>query len=175
MKYDKKPRTRDYHESYKNELFLLWFKSHRPSPKRLLRMIPEEWEGDAPAEDTVRQWIKNIFEDRAIVLDKQLQNELEGRLIQEKVEMLYRHGDIGRRMQIKALAKIDTIAPEDLSSSAAVRLLVEGVRIERESVGLPEALEKMLSVPDEKILDRIEKLTEESQAEILIIDDNEFN
>ena len=153
---------------------MLWFTNRRPSARRLINMIPEEWEGDPPSSASVYRWINDEYEDRGAMLDRQLQNELEGRLIQEKVEMLYRHGEIGRKMQTKALAKIETIAPEDLSSSAAVRLLVEGVRIERESVGLPQALEKMLSSSDEDILDRIEQLTEESQAEILVLDDDEL-
>lgn len=174
MRYSK-TRGREFNESYKNELFLLWFKNHKPSAKRLDRMIPEEWGEDKPSQKSLNLWIKEIFKPRAVVLDRQMQDELEGRLIQEKVEMLYRHGGIGRKMQGVAMEKLDEIDPQDLSSHAAVRLLVEGVRIERESVGLPQALEKMLSSEDEEILDRIEQLTETSQADILVIDDDEFN
>jgi hypothetical protein len=134
-------------------------------------MIPADWGENKPTHITISNWIKNDFIDRAAALDKHLQDEIEGRLIQEKVEMLYRHGALGRKMQGKAIEKLDTLEPSELSSSAAVRLLVEGVRIERESVGLPQALEKMLSSDDEEILNRIEKLTEESQADVLVIDD----
>jgi hypothetical protein len=116
-------------------------------------MIPVDWGENKPAEGTLRQWIKDSFEERAAVLDKQLANEIEGRLIQEKVEMLYRHGEIGRTMQNRALEKLETVEIEDLPTSAAVRLLVEGVRIERESVGLPQALEKMINSSDEDIMD----------------------
>jgi len=59
-----------------------------------------------------------------------------------------------------------------LSANAAVRLLVEGVRIERDSVGLPQALEKMIDADDEDLLERVQKLTKESQAEILTDDIN---
>ena len=98
-------------------------------------------------------------------------NELEGRMVQEKVEMLYRHGEIGREMQNMALGRLRNMNVEDISANSVVRFLIEGVRIERESVGVPQALEKMLNSTDEDILNRIEKITEESQAEILIIDD----
>jgi hypothetical protein len=133
-------------------------------------MIPDEWEGDPPAQGTLYNWIKEIFEDKAAFLDRKLTEEIEGRLIQKKVEMLHRHGEIGRKMQGQAMKKLEDIDEKDLPAHAAVRLLVEGIRIERESVGLPQALEKLINSSDEDILDRIEQLTEESQAEILIID-----
>ncbi len=169
-----KIRTQEYSEAYKDELFQIWFKNRRPSGRRLLNMIPEDWADDTPTAITLTKWItgEGGFNDRAVILDRHLQDEIEGRLIQEKVEMLYRHGELGRKMQNKALEKLDTLEPGDLSSSAAVRLLVEGVKIERESVGLPQALEKMMNATDEELLDRVEKLIPESQAEILVIEDD---
>lgn len=134
-------------------------------------MIPDEWEGDPPAQGTIYNWITDSFEEKAAFLDRKLQDEIESRLIQEKVEMLNRHGEIGRKMQGKAMEKLEKIDPDDLPAHAAVRLLVEGIRVERESTGIPQALEKLINAPDEDILNRIEKITDESQAEILIIDD----
>ena len=163
---------KEFSDTYKSDLFLIWYNGKQPAAKRLWEMIPEDWNG-APAVDTVRHWIKDIFRPRAEDLDKRLAQEIEGRLVQEKVEMLYRHAELGRKIQRKALDCLDQIDPEDLSSNAAVRLLVEGVRIERDSVGLPQALEKMIiNASDEDLLARVQKITKESQAEILI-DDNE--
>lgn len=167
----RKFKSRNFSDGYKNELFQLWWKNQKPSAIALHKMIPEEW-GSSPSEATVRDWIREEFEDRAAILDKQMMNELEGRMVQEKVAMLYRHGEIGREMQNKALDKLrEDGFLENLSANSVVRFLIEGVRIERESVGIPQALEKMLNSTDEEILDEIEKITEESQAEILIIDD----
>ena len=134
-------------------------------------MIPEDW-GSKPVVDTVGIWIRDIFRPRAEDLDKRLAQELEGRLVQEKVEMLYRHAEIGRKMQKKAMDCLDGIDPEDLGANAAVRLLVEGTRIERDSVGLPQAIEKMINASDEDLLNRVQEITKESQAEILV-EDNE--
>ena len=160
---------KEFSDTYKNDLFLIWYNGKQPAAKRLQEMIPEDWNG-APVVDTVRIWIKDIFRPRAEALDKRLAQELEGRLIQEKVEMLYRHAELGRKIQRKALDCLDQIDPGDLSSNAAVRLLVEGVRIERDSVGLPQALEKILNASDEEMLNRVQELTKESQAEILVDD-----
>ena len=160
---------KEFSDTYKNDLFLIWYNGKQPAAKRLWEMIPEDWNG-APAVDTVRTWIKDIFRPRAEDLDKRLAQELEGRLVQEKVEMLYRHAELGRKIQRKAMDCLDEIDAEDLSSNAAVRLLVEGVRIERDSVGLPQALEKIINKSDDDLLNLVQELTKESQAEILVDD-----
>ena len=161
-----------YSDSYKNDLFLLWWKNQKPAVKRLWQMIPEDWDGDKPVVGTIERWIREIFVSRAKRLDAELAREIEGRLVKEKVEMLHRHAEVGRKIQKQALDCLDSIDPSKLSSSSAVRLLVEGVRIERDSVGLPQALEKIINADDEELFNRIQKLTKESQAEILV-DDNE--
>jgi hypothetical protein len=167
----RKFKTSQFGASYKGDLFLFWWKNQKPSAQRLHRMIPQEWGDRKPSVLTLHAWIKDDFDHRANVLDKRLADEIEGRLIKEKVEMLYRHAQIGREAQDKALAKIRSVSVEDLPVSSAIRLFVEGVRIERESVGLPQALEKMINKSDDEILNRIKEITEESEAEILIIDD----
>ena len=164
--------TQHYSDSYKSDLFALWWKNQKPSAKRLWQMIPEDWDMDKPSINTVGIWIREIFVPRADILDAKLDQEMEHRLVKEKIEMLYRHAEIGQKIQKKALDCLDTIAPDELSASAAVRLLVEGVRIERDSVGLPQALEKMINASDEDLLNKVQELTKQSQAEILI-DDNE--
>ena len=161
-----------YHDSYKNEMFLFWARNHTPGARRLLEMLPDDFSRlEPPSELTLRGWIKGDFKERKAGLDKDMKDAMESQLIQEKVDMLYRHGRIGRHMQDKAMERLDEIKPEDLPAHAAVRLLVEGVRIERESVGLPQALEKLLSSSDEEILDRIQDIMEESPVEILSLDD----
>ena len=165
-------KVQQYTDSYKNDLFMIWWKNQKPFSKKLWQMIPEDWAGDKPAVSTVDRWIREIFAPKAETLDNRLAQEMEHRLVQEKVEMLYRHAEVGRKIQKKALDCLDEIDPSDLSSSAAVRLLVEGVRIERDSVGLPQALEKMINKSDEDLLNRVQELTKQSQAEILV-EDNE--
>lgn len=163
---------RAFSDSYKNDLFLIWYNNKQLAAKRLWDMIPEDW-GNKPAVDTVRTWIKDIYRPRAEDLDKRLAQELEGRLVQEKVEMLYRHAELGRKMQKKAMDCLDLIDPKDLSANAAVRLLVEGTGLERASVGMPQAIEKMVNASDEDLLNRVQELAKESQAEILVDDDDE--
>ena len=165
-------KIQQYTDSYKNDLFLLWWKSQKPFAKRLWQMIPDDWDGDKPSLGAVERWIREIFVAKAEILDNRLAQEMEHRLVKEKIEMLYRHAELGRKIQKKALDCLDEIDPSDLSSNSAVRLLVEGVRIERDSVGLPQALEKMINASDEDLLNRVQKIAKQSQAEILV-EDNE--
>lgn len=162
-----RPQGSRYTRGYKDDVFMLWYNNGKPSAQRLWEMLPEEWEIEKPAVKAISGWIRDIYKPRAEMMDERLAQELEGRLVKEKVEMLYRHANVGRLMQNKALTYLDKVDPDDLNTSAAVRLLVEGVRIERESVGLPQALEKMLDETDEDLLNRVEKLLGESPAEIL--------
>jgi len=96
-----------------------------------------------------------------------MREEMEARMIKEKVEMLYRHAEVGRKMQRKALERLDSIPDDELNANASVRLLVEGIRIERDSVGLPQALEKMLDKEDDDLLAEVERLIGDAPGEIL--------
>jgi len=129
-------------------------------------MIPEEW-GNKPSAATLADWIRDSFMPKAETLNVRLAQEIEGRLVKEKVEMLYRHAEVGRKMQRIALERLDEIPDDELNANASVRLLVEGIKIERESVGLPQALEKLLDQDNEELLSRVEALIGDSPGEIL--------
>ena len=134
-------------------------------------MIPESWGDNKPNAATIGGWIRtDRFQDQAEALDNQVRQELESRLVQEKIEMLSRHANLG--MEVQDIA-IDYIRGhrDELTSNAAVRLLIEGVRIERESKGIPQALEKMINKTDEELLEEVKKLTDGANVEIEVLDD----
>ena len=158
---------RGYPSGYKDDLFRIWFKHGKPSAQKLWEMIPDEWEVEKPTLQTVTIWIREIYRPRSELLDERLNQELEERLVKEKVEMLYRHAKVGRLMQNKALEHLNGVDPADLSTSSSVRLLVEGLRIERDSVGIPQAVEKLLNETDEDLLNRVQNILGDSPAEIL--------
>ena len=99
----------------------------------------------------------------------ELIDEINQRVIAEKVEMLSRHTKLGQEMQDMALDYLKENVDE-LSSPAAIRLLVEGIRIERESRGVPEALEKISKMSDEQLLSEVKKIVSQSPV---IIEPNE--
>ena len=151
-------------DEYKYKMFLLWYNQGRPKLEVFSNMVIPDDLGSVPKTSAIKNWIHKWKSD-AEILDEQVKVELEGRMIKEKVKMLSRHARIGVRMQDLALNYIEE-NKDDLTSSTAVRMLVAGVEIERDSRGLPEALEKILTQSDEKILDRIKELTKNAPVEI---------
>lgn len=169
-------RVLSFSDAFKQDVFKIWYSNQKPGARKLQFMIPEDWFKDGvhevPSLSTVNKWIREIFIPQASVLDEQVSRELEQRMVAEKVEMLSRHAKIGVKMQDTALRYIDDHLDE-LNTPSAVRLLVEGVRIERESRGLPQALERMMDKSDEELLEEVKKLIGESPAEIIDNLDNE--
>jgi len=151
---------------YINEAFLIWYQNGKPSARMVHNLLPPDEFGEHPSVDVVASWIKEDFDKRAEELDRQINAQIAARMVQVKVEMLERHAEIGQEMQETALRWIDE-HKDDLSPSSVIRLLVEGVRIERESRGVPEALEDIAKKSDEQLLEEIQKLFKVSPVNIL--------
>lgn len=160
-----------FSDTYKYQVFLLWYNNGKPSAQSVWNMIPQEWGDNKPTSSTVGQWIKSDrFQDHARTLDDSVVKEIDARMVKEKVAMLKRHAEIGFDIQNLAMDKI-LEKQDELSSNALVRLLIEGIRIERESRGIPQALEKMVNKTDEELLDEIAQLTGGAEVEILDVDE----
>jgi len=160
-------------DEYKLQTFLLWYEKGKPSASRLWNMIkPEPLENRKPTQSTLKIWIGDIFKPQAEVWDEQVEKELEHRMVKEKVEMLSRHAELGEEMQDISIEYIRE-HKDKLTSSSAVRMLVAGIEIERDSRGLPQAIETMINKSDEDLLKDIMKIVKESEVEI-IVDSEEF-
>jgi len=160
-------------DDYKNEVFTIWYNLGKPIASVLFEKIPipETNYGIKPAAKTMWSWISSdAWRARAKELDAGVQKSVDLVLIQTKVEMLERHAQVGTKMQDIALEYLEEHA-EEMSAPAAVRLLVEGIRIERESRSIPEALAKLTSLSDEQLLKEIVKTFEEAPLEDEIIDE----
>lgn len=155
-----------YSEEYKTETFYLWYNSGRPSGGKLQMMIPKDWEGDIPSVSTLKAWIKHNFTPQAEKINDQIAKEMEERLVKEKVEMLSRHAEVGGKMQDMGLEYLEK-TKDAITPSSAVRLVVEGLRIERDSRGLPQAIEQMIDKSDEDLVEEVIQLVEGTRVEIL--------
>lgn len=105
-------------------------------------------------------------------LDEEVSRQLSERLIAEKVQMLNAHAAVASEMQNMALTYLRG-NPEKLNSNTALRLLVEGVRIERESRGIPRTLEKMSEKSDEDLLAQIEDMLVRAPASMEPLEDED--
>jgi len=148
----------------KDSAFYLWYNSGKPKAMTLLDAIKATFTDieKFPSAGTINNWVIE-FRTRADDLDRQMHEQLDAAIVGQKVEMLRRHARIGVKMQDVALAYLDDHA-EEISPGGAIRLLVEGVRIERESSGIPEALEKMTKLSDEQLLEQIKQLATSSSV-----------
>jgi hypothetical protein len=160
-----------FSDEYKYSLYMKWYNSGRPALPVFHDMIQPNDAGDKPTIHALREWVK-VWREQATLLDLEVKAELEKRLVKEKVEMLYRHADLGQRMQKIGIEFLtDPDHEDEITSSTAVRLLVAGVEIERESRGLPETLEKIMQQTDDKLLERIIELSKDEPLEIEAITD----
>ena len=156
----KTPRPSDnYPADYKEKVFYIWYNHGKPAEYKLLRFIPPDLDQfhRVPTVSGLKRWIDVEFYPRARMLDDLVRKEMDEKVVAEKVEMLQRHAKIGKQMQDKAINFLNEY-PDLMNSPAAVRLLVEGIRIERESVGVSTILNKIVNLTDEDLQSEVEKI-----------------
>ena len=159
-------KTHVFSPEYKYKMFLLWYKQGRLGMYAFHDMVTLDDTGSKPSLSTLKAW-QIQWKLEAEILDNQVRTELEKRMVKEKVEMLSRHADLGKQMQDLGIEFItDPDNKDSLTSATAVRLLVAGVEIERDSRGLPDALKKIMTQSDDKLLEEIKELTKNSPIEI---------
>jgi hypothetical protein len=150
---------------YVGQIFALWYDSGKASIQRIYRSIPEDNLGNKPTLATVRDWTKHEkWIERADWLDEESDARWAEKQIESRVEMLDRHAKIGKEMQEMSLEWLRE-NKEDLSPGTAVRMLVDGVEMERGIAGIPDALRKMQEMQDEDLTEEIAKLISDSKIE----------
>ena len=158
-------------DNYKEEIFYLWYNSGKPSGARLSTMIPQDFESrypdvSFPSIQTLRNWISDEFRGRGFDLDEEAKRQLDNLVIADKVVMLSRHAKLGEHMQEIAMNFIESHV-DDLSLPTSVRLLVEGVRIERDSRGLPDVLKKYHTMTDDELMEEVRNVFADSPVRMI--------
>ena len=141
----------NFDQNYKDIVFTVWYRAAKPNPMTLYGMIPENEDGRKPSRVFLGEWINKDFLARAVPIDEAVVQEMNNRLMQQKIEMLERHAQVATEMQDLALTYLRE-HKDDLTPISAVRLLVESVKIEKGSRGIPQVLEKMMQMSDEDLL-----------------------
>lgn len=155
-----------YTQEYKNSIRTQWFRMGKPGAKRLhISIESDPITRRKPRFETIQKWIAEDFKPFAENLDTQIQDELNNRLILEKVEMLMRHTETAQEMQNISIEWL-RIHKDDLNAISAARLLTAGIEIERMSRGIPKALEKLANMKDEDIMRKIQDIVSRSPTTI---------
>ena len=146
-----------YPDHYKEQAKILWYKKGKLSPQALYQILPiEPVSGMKPKITTIREWVYKDWKDWADEMDTLVMQEIRGRTIEEKVQMFERFTEVGTEMQNIALDWLRE-NKNKINAIAAVRLLVDGVRIESEARGVPQVLRKMIDMTNEELLDEVKK------------------
>lgn len=161
-------------DDYKDLCFKIWYNAGKPGASDLYTRIPfpKTNLGNKPTKTTLNNWVSALFYPRAVDMDKKVEETVNNALVSSKVEMFQRHIEMGRKMQNLAVKYLEG-HEDELTASAAVRLLVEGLKIERESISLPGILEKINKMSDEELIEATTKLIQDSDLEIEFDDDDE--
>jgi hypothetical protein len=153
-------------DDFKERVFWVWYTKSKPNPQRLLNeLVLVEGEDDVPAASTLQTWIVE-WKERADELDQQAKDQFTSEVIGNKVDMLRRHASIGKELQEIGLEWLRE-NKDELTAHTVARLIKDGYEIERASVGVPEALEKMLSTSDEELIKQIEAAITDEDLDLL--------
>ena len=147
--------TNTYNDNYKEIVFWAWYNNGKPSAAKLASIIPANEEGTYPNNYTLMNWMDDEWYARAEDLDTEVRQEFEKEVVEQKVEMLRKHAKLGGELQDLGLQWLKN-NPEKITANAAVRMIKDGWELERASVGVPEALQKMLATSDDDLLNMIE-------------------
>ncbi|MBC8550868.1 MAG: hypothetical protein H8D23_14585 [Candidatus Brocadiales bacterium] len=156
-------------QDYKDTLFRIWYMQGKPVPHTIYDEIPKDNRGRKPQMTTFKHWCYTEFTEKAKERDEEVKKELVGMDVAIKVEMLQRHADLGKRMIDLGATYLEE-HKDEITAHSAVRLLVEGWRIERESRGLPSALDKVAKMSDRDLLAEVSQLFADAPVEIESLD-----
>lgn len=157
--------TSNYTQTYREQIFIIWWKAGRPNISKLFNIIPLNDDGEKPSKGTLKNWIEQDFTPKADEMDLEFYARVEDEAMEEKAQMLQQHADIGlemRDMAVKYLREHE----EELNANSAIRLLIEGVRIERDSRGLPDALRKIASKTNDELLGDLQRLLADGNVDL---------
>ncbi len=91
-----------------------------------------------PSRSTVEAWSSAFhWQDRVLDLERRAAEQDQEEHVKALREMSERHAKEGLALQQKAVDRLRTLPPEDLSASDAIRALIEGVRLELLARGEP--------------------------------------
>lgn len=157
-----------FSSGYIEQAFYTWYLAGKPSAGALReRLEPDPINNQLPSIATIQNWMNHEnWKIKTYELNQAQEMEVKEKYVQARVEMLERHSEIGKEMQTTALTWIRENA-DDLTAGTALRMLVDGVTMEAEALGVPAALKKMLQQSDEELLQEIGELLSEIPAEII--------
>jgi hypothetical protein len=160
-----------YKPQYKEMLFYQWWKSGKPTARKFILEISPQDDGKLPNLFTLNTWIENEWVEKAEPLDNEIREKFEKELVAEKIAMYREQANQAHDLRLEAFQwlkeNIDQLTP-----SVAVRLWEKSIEIEHIVSGIPEALEKLMNMSDQELLDATANaLLESGDSDELLLDE----
>jgi len=160
-----KNTNQSYDEEYIEQIFYIWYESGRATGAALQKVLPAAPNGAKPNRNIVADWMRSYgWIERADVLDVQRSNLLDKRAIARRADMLERQAKIGKALLDKGYNYIQEHEPTSVAE--AVKLVVEGKTMERESLGYSEILQKYGQMQNTELDSELRKLLGAGDEEI---------
>lgn len=148
-----------YNGDFYQTAFQVWYENGKPGATVLIALLQKQFPTDImPSITTVDVWIHEYFYSMAYPLDEQVSSAIDTKLIANKIAALSEHIKIGQRMQNIGLQFLDGLTDDEIKKIRlrdAIELIVQGVRIERESLIIPKFFAELEKLDDDSLLTAI--------------------
>lgn len=160
-----------YSEMYKQKCKICWYDAGCPKLlPDIISILPKDEFGRVPKEHLIDKWrTEEGWETWAEVLDTRAMAQIEDRSVQERVAMLKRQADYGKKLQEKGMTFLE--AGNFDTAASAVNAVIRGAELERTSLGFSENLTKLLKMSDDELKNKAAELMSRlPDSEKVIID-----
>ncbi len=150
--------TQQYSEDYIDQVFYHWYENGKQTGAGLTARLQKDLNGRTPTDSTVNNWVVQYgWVERADKLDVEVSKVLDTEVIDRRVEMYKRHAEIGQDMVEMGIAFLKENGIK--TDQAAIRAIDSGVEIQRVSVGLAEAWQKISTMSDDQLTKELARLS----------------
>jgi hypothetical protein len=160
MSDESKPiRYVEFTPAYKEECFEAWYRAGCPSSiKSTMAVIPPNTNGPQPKATTITAWKEDMgWSQRADIYDARVAQEMESELVEQRKKMLRKHAEEGEKLQELGMKYLEGGTGIE-SDSTALRAVLEGAVLERTSLGLSEALTRIMKMSDDQLVTEIQNI-----------------
>lgn len=161
-----------YTQAYRETVYSIWVINNRPSIAALSDLIEPDERGMKPSGITMNNWkTEGAWEDRANIVDVEIQQTTDRKLVEIRMEMMKRHAELSKELSEKAFEYLNTVGFD--SSASAVSALFKSFDEEKKSRGMEVALTQVFSMTDEDLQKTMNRLLSRSKG--LSLDEESSN
>lgn len=141
-----------YTDDYRHNCFLAWYQAGAPRGKRMMAVLPRDEHGRLPSYSLILKWRReDVWDDRAKQLNDEVRQKMEESAVERKIEMYEHHAEIAQELINTGLEYLVEHGVD--SSTTALKAILEGAKLEKASIGIPEFLRRLSDMSN----DRLEK------------------